>query len=86
VETKRVLRRAFSGALPPEVVARKKASFPLPFTEWIADQGGVLRTSEFARALFSEAAVEALTANPAQAWAFAWPVVNVAMWGAGWWG
>ena len=36
-ETKRVLRAAFREALPARVVARQKASFPLPFQAWVED-------------------------------------------------
>jgi asparagine synthase (glutamine-hydrolysing) len=85
-ETKRVLRRAFAADLPPEVVTRKKASFPLPFQGWIEDHVQVLRRSSFAKSLFTPAAIEAVAAQPAAAWPFAWPMVNVGIWGEGWWG
>ncbi len=85
-ETKRVLRSAFAGELPAEIVARPKASFPLPFQEWAADQAAVLRGSPFAAAVFTAAAVESVAADPARAWQFAWPMMNLAMWGDRWWG
>lgn len=84
--TKLALRRAFDGVLPADVVARPKASFPLPFQEWVGDQGEVLRSSSFARELFAPAAVELVAADPARNWRVAWPMINVAMWGARWWG
>jgi asparagine synthase (glutamine-hydrolysing) len=34
-ETKRVLKGAFAGVLPPEVLARKKAGFPVPYEHWL---------------------------------------------------
>ncbi len=33
--TKRVLKAAFSKELPPEILNRKKAGFPVPFTSWL---------------------------------------------------
>lgn len=84
--TKVVLREAFAGQLPESVVAREKASFPLPFQEWVGDRVGVLQGSELAREVFSEAAIHAVTSQPSQAWRFAWPMVNIAMWGKQWWG
>lgn len=86
VETKRVLRRAFAGDLPPEVVARPKASFPLPFQQWVADQIDVLHGSSFARALFTPPAIAMVCADPTRHWHLAWPMVNLALWGEHWWG
>jgi asparagine synthase (glutamine-hydrolysing) len=86
VRTKAALREAFGADLPPEVIARPKASFPLPFQEWVADNTGALRQSEFARALFTEAAIANIIARPADLWQFAWPMVNLAIWGRRWWG
>jgi asparagine synthase (glutamine-hydrolysing) len=34
-ETKRALKAAFSKVLPPEILARKKAGFPVPYHEWL---------------------------------------------------
>jgi asparagine synthase (glutamine-hydrolysing) len=34
-ETKRILKGAFAGVLPPEVLARKKAGFPVPYEQWL---------------------------------------------------
>lgn len=84
--TKVALRAAFADLLPEEVVARAKASFPLPFQDWMADQVGRLTTSVFARELFSEGAIAAVARKPDQAWRFAWPLINIAMWGTRWWG
>jgi hypothetical protein len=85
-ETKRVLRRAFAAELPPEVVARKKESFPLPFQEWVEDQAGVLRNSALAREIFTEAAIESVASDAGRLWRLSWPMVNIAMWGRVWWG
>lgn len=84
--TKVALREAFRGALPPAVVERPKASFPLPFQGWIAGRVGVLRSSAFARSVFTDEAVEMVSSAPESLWTLAWPMINVAMWGERWWG
>lgn len=84
--TKLVLRRAFARRLPPDVVARPKASFPLPIQEWVADQTTVLSRSAFARDLFTPAAIAHVVQNPARLWNLAWPMLNLALWGERWWG
>jgi asparagine synthase (glutamine-hydrolysing) len=84
--TKIALRQAFASELPPEVVGRPKASFPLPFQEWMEDHAGVLRGSAFAREVFTEAAIATVTARPRELWRLAWPMINLAMWGRRWWG
>ncbi len=34
-QTKRVLKAAFAKALPPEILKRKKAGFPVPYNSWL---------------------------------------------------
>jgi asparagine synthase (glutamine-hydrolysing) len=34
-ETKRILKSAFASVLPPEVIQRKKAGFPVPYEKWL---------------------------------------------------
>lgn len=85
IETKRVLRSAFSG-LPAEVLTRKKSSFPLPMQTWVADQVPAFRRSRFARELFTIAAIETIAAQPERCWPLAWPMMNIALWGQEWWG
>jgi asparagine synthase (glutamine-hydrolysing) len=34
-QTKRILRAALSGAVPPSVLERKKAGFPVPYSAWL---------------------------------------------------
>lgn len=36
-ETKRILKTAFSRVLPPEVLNRRKAGFPVPYAKWLRD-------------------------------------------------
>jgi asparagine synthetase B (glutamine-hydrolysing) len=85
VQTKRALRAAFAGDLPREVVERPKASFPLPFTEWVEDQSAALRRSRFAREAFTMAAIETVASQPGKCWQLAWPMMNIALWGERWW-
>lgn len=84
--TKIALREAFRGAVPDEVIDRPKASFPLPFQSWIADQAPALRRSAFAQEVFTTAAIESVSASPEHAWQFAWPMINLSLWGERWWG
>lgn len=79
--TKVALRRAFAGDLPSGVVARPKASFPLPFREWLPDLARELRGSGFAEAVFTPAAILTVAARPTELWQLAWPMVNLALWG-----
>jgi asparagine synthase (glutamine-hydrolysing) len=37
-ETKRILKSAFASVLPPSVVKRKKAGFPVPYEKWLRDE------------------------------------------------
>lgn len=83
--SKRVLREAFAHVVPPGILARPKASFPLPFQAWIADHAGVLRSSRFAREWFAPRALDAVAADPSRLWNLAWPMMNVALWGDRWW-
>jgi asparagine synthase (glutamine-hydrolysing) len=82
--TKIALREAFAMDLPVEIVARPKASFPLPFQEWISDQSETLRGSSFAREVFNEAAIQMVADRPRELWRLAWPMMNIAMWGRRW--
>jgi asparagine synthase (glutamine-hydrolysing) len=83
---KRILRAAFADRVPAEIVARPKASFPLPFQGWLAAHASRLRASGFARALFTPGAIERVSSDPARHWRHAWPMINAAMWGERWWG
>ncbi|MEM9064640.1 MAG: asparagine synthase (glutamine-hydrolyzing) [Planctomycetota bacterium] len=85
VFTKRALREAFEGDLPPEIVSRPKASFPLPFQAWMAPAMDRLASSAFARSVFCPEAIETVARDPSAHWHLAWPMANVAMWGDRWW-
>lgn len=84
--SKIALRDAFRADLPGPIADRPKASFPLPFQAWIADRAQSLHTSDFARTVFSAAAIETISHDPARHWRLAWPMLNIAMWGKKWWG
>lgn len=84
--TKLILRRAFAADLPAPIIARPKASFPLPFQSWAADRADALLGSSFARGIFTEAAIHTVAARPTELWNLAWPMINLALWGQRWWG
>ncbi len=89
--TKIALRDAFRARLPGRVVDRPKASFPLPFQQWLGwarggGGGDWLRGSVFAREVFRADAIEAVVSNLDTAWQTAWPVLNIVLWGERWWG
>jgi asparagine synthase (glutamine-hydrolysing) len=83
--TKRSLRCAFAADLPPDIVARPKASFPLPFQNWVAQQATALQQCDFVRDLFTPAALHAVSANPCRLWTLSWPMINLALWSRRWW-
>lgn len=84
VRTKCVLREAFSGSIPEGVLHREKASFPLPFQKWVGDQAERLRSSSFAREIFTEAGIASVCAEPERFWHLSWPMMNLGIWGDRW--
>ncbi len=80
--TKIALRQAFGADLPPEVVRRPKASFPLPFQSWLQNANSLdaLRSSPLIRELFTPTAIEAVATRPSDLWPLAWPMLNLAIW------
>ena len=85
VQSKMVLREAFTGLIPEEPRRRPKASFPLPFQEWLAGGADRFRESAFARDVFAPDAIEQVASNPAKHWKIAWPMMNLALSGDRWW-
>ena len=79
LQTKRVLRRAFADVLPPEILLRPKASFPLPFESWIEAQSHWI-DAPIAREVFTPAARELVRTQAMQHWRLAWPMLNIARW------
>ncbi len=84
VRTKLVLREAFAGDVPSFVLQRPKASFPLPFQDWMGPHAEALRRSSLAREIFRDEAVNAVSSEPGKLWRLAWPMINIAMWGERW--
>jgi asparagine synthase (glutamine-hydrolysing) len=37
-QTKRILKKAFEGRVPPEIVNRKKTGFPVPYPQWLRNE------------------------------------------------
>ncbi len=79
--TKMVLRDAFAGVIPDLPLERPKASFPLPFQQWMGDLAPVLQRSGFAKEIFSAPAIIAVSQQPEKLWRLAWPMINIALWG-----
>lgn len=84
--TKVALRDAFAADLPASIVERPKQSFPMPFQSWVGRRASILRSSSFAREVFTPSAIELVSSQPERACMFAWPMVNLALWGERWWG
>jgi asparagine synthase (glutamine-hydrolysing) len=84
-QTKRILRQAFAGELPDDVLTRSKSSFPLPFQEWMTDHASGIGESALARELFTPSTLQAIAAHPARLWRMAWPAINIALWSRRWW-
>lgn len=82
--TKLALRRAFEHSVPRQVIERPKVSFALPFHDWLGNRAETLGSSEFARSIFEPQLLEAVVRDPAKSWRFAWPMINVALWGERW--
>ncbi|HRJ49367.1 MAG TPA: asparagine synthase (glutamine-hydrolyzing) [Phycisphaerales bacterium] len=74
------LRESFASDLPEAIVRRPKASFPLPFQEWVQDMAGVVQQTPAGREWFTPASVAAVTRHASRAWSFAWPMINLAIW------
>lgn len=83
VETKVALRRAFADRVPRAILERPKASFPMPFREWMADAVGAVEESRLVASWFTREAVEVVKRRGGEAWRIAWPMVNLALWERG---
>ena len=84
--TKIALRQAFATTLPREVVERPKASFPLPFQEWMGAAASRLEDMPWIAEVISPEALLLVGQMPSVHWRLAWPVMNLALWGERWWG
>lgn len=86
VETKRVLRAAFARDMPLEILQRPKASFPLPFQQWLGPVAARLASRSKVGSMIRPEAVEALAADPSANWMALWPLCNLALWHEQQWG
>ncbi len=86
IHTKRVLRAAFADLVPQEVLDRPKASFALPFREWMVEGLERASESEFLKSMVRLSVLDAIRSNPSQNWLAAWPVANLGLWCARWFG
>lgn len=84
LRSKLVLRRGMKECVPGSILARPKASFPLPFDRWLDAFSSTLQESNFARQLFAPDALEIVGRKPSECPAWMWPMVNIAMWGDRW--
>lgn len=78
--TKERLRRAYADVIPPAITARPKASFPLPFQSWVADQANDLLMTGPITEVIQAPTRELIALDPSTHWRLAWPIMNVAMW------
>ncbi len=84
--TKRVLREAFARDLPDSILHRPKASFALPFQEWMSGSAHVLHESSLIQELVRTPARHSIADQPQSNWRVAWPLINLGLWGKRWWG
>lgn len=84
--TKIALRRAFDGVVPAEVMQRPKASFPLPFQDWLGPLFAEVGRAPIVDELFNRGTWDAVAQDPATHWPLAWPMVNAALWARRWFG
>jgi asparagine synthase (glutamine-hydrolysing) len=79
--SKIALREAFADLVPPAILARPKASFPLPFETWTADLMPRVRDSAFLASIIRTCIIDTVAADHASHWRLAWPLANLACWG-----
>ncbi len=80
-QSKIAIREAFSSDLPESVLNRPKASFPLPFQNWLDPFKDLLFDSPFSRQYFTQQSIGLVSANPCKYWHLAWPMINLTIWG-----
>ncbi|MGC2108284.1 MAG: asparagine synthase (glutamine-hydrolyzing) [Candidatus Korobacteraceae bacterium] len=83
-ERKYVLKRAVAGAIPDEIIQRKKQGFGVPIYEWFFDRLGTYTRRELASFceatdFFDAEAVMKIAADKNQGWN-SWYLLNFALW------
>lgn len=84
--TKVAFRRAFADVVPRSVLERPKASFPLPFQDWMGPLFADVGRAPIVDELFNREAWDVVSSDPASHWQLAWPMVNAALWARRWFG
>ncbi len=84
--TKIALRSAFKDVVPPEILSRPKASFPLPFQKWMRPLFDELHGQPIIDEFFNREAWDVIAQDPEANWAQAWPMVNIGLWAKHWFG
>ncbi len=88
IESKRLLRRAYTDSVPTSILQRPKMSFPVPVFEWMDTWmkpmiKEAIATSPLRHALFNPTAIDAwlngsMPVHPMKLW----PIVNLCLWHA----
>jgi asparagine synthase (glutamine-hydrolysing) len=86
LESKRVLRRAYAGKVPDDIMNRSKMSFPVPVFDWMGDwmkplTKEIISASPLRNSLFNPAVINAWLddkrpISPVKLW----PVLNLCLW------
>ena len=84
--TKITLRESFTDIVPEHVMSRPKASFPLPFQDWLAPLFAEVDGDPLIEELFDREAWELVSRSPGQHWPLAWPMINATLWARRWFG
>ena len=86
LESKRILRRAYVGDVPPSILHRPKMSFPVPVFDWLNDWMNpmakeIVAASPLRTSLFHSAAINAWLDGQRPLHPFKlWPIVNLCLW------
>lgn len=87
LESKILLRRAFAAAVPPEIMRRRKMSFPVPVREWFGNSlkpfaHDVLESSPLVGTIFDPGTIRRAIETSAHpdSGMILWPVTNLCLW------
>lgn len=85
-ETKRVLKQAFAGRVPTEILSRKKTGFPVPYGRWLGRElkgflaDNLLSQRAVERGYFKRGAVEKLLADDGRGAAEKFSLLVLELW------
>lgn len=87
IQTKRLLRKAYSAEIPKEIILRPKMSFPAPFEKWLSTTlftkvCETINQSDLLKELVSKESLQHLTKDQSTITnkALLWPLTNIALW------